>query len=99
MRKSQLLLCLPLFIISCTIAKPGTIYVKQRLGKLDPATKTDGLIIVNPLTTVLIDLPTRTTSGELTEVFKKYGPLKDVYIPQHAKGELRQLKKKRRNGI
>ena len=65
MRKSQLLLCLPLFMISCTIAKPGTIYVKQRLGKLDPATKTDGLIIVNPLTTVLIDLPTRTTSGEL----------------------------------
>ena len=52
-------------MISCTIAKPGTIYVKQRLGKLDPATKTDGLIIVNPLTTVLIDLPTRTTSGEL----------------------------------
>ena len=47
------------------MAKPGTIYVKQRLGKLDPSTKTDGLIIVNPLTTRLIDLPTRTTSGEL----------------------------------
>merc|ERR1712168_1007549 len=31
-------------------------------------------------------LPSGTTSGELTEVFKKYGPLKDVYIPQYAKG-------------
>ena len=31
-------------------------------------------------------LPIGTTSGELTEVFKKYGPLKDVYIPQNAKG-------------
>ena len=33
-------------------------------------------------------LPLGTTSGELTEVFKKYGPLKDVYIPPQAKGEL-----------
>lgn len=62
---SRFLLCLPFVLISCTVAKPGTIYVKQRLGKLDPATKTDGLIIVNPLTTNLIILPTRTTSGEL----------------------------------
>lgn len=31
-------------------------------------------------------LPLGTTSGELTETFKKYGPLKDVYIPPHAKG-------------
>ena len=62
---SRFFLCLPFVLISCTVAKPGTIYVKQRLGKLDPATKTDGLIIVNPLTTNLIILPTRTTSGEL----------------------------------
>jgi len=31
-------------------------------------------------------LPPSTTSGELLEVFKKYGPLKDVYIPPQAKG-------------
>ena len=56
---------LPLLLISCTVAQPGTIYVKQRLGKLDPRTRIDGLILVNPLTTKLIVLPTRTTTGEL----------------------------------
>lgn len=65
MTLSRLICCLPFVLVSCTVAKPGTIYVKQRLGKLDPSTKTDGLIIVNPLITKLIDLPTRTTSGEL----------------------------------
>ncbi len=64
--QTLLLLILPLLFTSCYVTKPGNIYIKQRLGKLQENTRTQGVIFRNPATTQIISLSTRTTNAELT---------------------------------
>ena len=65
-RELQLLILIfPLFITSCMVTKPGNIYIKQRLGKLQENTKKNGVIFRNPATTQIIALSTKTENLEL----------------------------------
>ena len=67
MKKSILFIGLISFIISsCAIVRPGEVGVKQRFGKLKGNPKTQGLVLLNPFTTQLVKIPTRTVNKEVT---------------------------------
>ena len=66
MKKSILFIGLLSFIItSCAVVRPGEVAVKQRFGKLKGNPKTQGLVILNPLTTTLVTIPIRTVNKEV----------------------------------
>ena len=67
MKKSILLIGLVSFLFySCAVVRPGEVGVKQRLGKLKGNPKNQGLVFLNPFTTVLVKIPTRTVNKEIT---------------------------------
>ena len=67
MKKSIFLIGLVSFLFySCAVVRPGEVGVKQRLGKLKGNPKNQGLIFLNPFTTVLVKIPTRTVNKEIT---------------------------------
>ena len=54
-----------LLLTSCAIVRPGEVAVKQRLGKLIGEPKSQGLVLLNPLITEVITIPTRTVNREV----------------------------------
>ena len=52
-------------ISSCGVIKPGEVGVKQKFGKLKGDVQTQGLVILNPLFTELVKIPTRTVNKEV----------------------------------
>ena len=67
MKKSIFLIGLVSFLFySCAVVRPGEVGVKQRLGKLKGNPKNQGLVFLNPFTTVLVKIPTRTVNKEIT---------------------------------
>jgi regulator of protease activity HflC (stomatin/prohibitin superfamily) len=67
MKKTILFIGLISFIItSCAVVRPGEVGVKQRLGKLKGSPKTQGVVLLNPFTTILVKIPTRTVNKEVT---------------------------------
>ena len=51
---------------SCAIVRPGEVGVKQRLGKLNDKIHEPGTVAINPLSTTLIKIPTRTVNLEVS---------------------------------
>lgn len=51
---------------SCTITKPGNIYVKQRLGKLQKNAKVDGVILAIPSISKVLRFSTKTENIPMT---------------------------------
>ena len=52
-------------ISSCAIVNPGEVGVKQQFGKLKGEVQNQGLVILNPLITELVKVPTRTVNKEV----------------------------------
>lgn len=52
-------------ISSCAVVNPGEVGVKRKLGKLTGDIQTQGLVILNPLITDLVTIPTRTVNKEV----------------------------------
>ena len=50
---------------SCAIVRPGEVGVRQKFGRLKGNVISPGLAIVNPLTTILVKIPTRTVNREV----------------------------------
>jgi len=50
---------------SCAVVRPGEIGVKQRFGKLKEKNLEPGLVIINPFTTRIVKIPTRTENQEV----------------------------------
>jgi regulator of protease activity HflC (stomatin/prohibitin superfamily) len=66
MKKSILFIGIMTFIISsCAIIRPGEVGVKQKFGKLKGSTKTQGMMLLNPFTTTIVRIPTRTVNKEV----------------------------------
>ena len=59
-------LSLGAFILSgCAIIRPGEVGVKQRLGTLDTKIHEPGSVLINPFTTKVVKVPTRTMNIEV----------------------------------
>ena len=50
---------------SCAIVKPGEVGVRQTFGRLRGNIIDPGLAIINPFTTTLVKIPTRTVNREV----------------------------------
>tara|TARA_B100000767_G_C19746273_1_gene528679 strand:+ start:1102 stop:1884 length:783 start_codon:yes stop_codon:yes gene_type:complete len=50
---------------SCAVVRPGEVGVRQKFGRLKGNVISPGLAIVNPLTTILVKIPTRTVNREV----------------------------------
>ena len=50
---------------SCAVVRPGEVGVRQKFGRLKGNVISPGLAIVNPLTTILVKVPTRTVNREV----------------------------------
>ena len=50
---------------SCAIVRPGEVGVRQKLGRLKGNIIDPGLALINPLTTILVKIPTRTVNREV----------------------------------
>jgi regulator of protease activity HflC (stomatin/prohibitin superfamily) len=59
------LIVISVIISSCGVINPGEVGVKQKLGKLKGEVKTQGLVLLNPLFTELVKIPTRTVNKEV----------------------------------
>lgn len=59
------LVIISLIISSCGVVKPGEVAVKQKFGKLKGDVQTQGLVLLNPLFTELVTIPTRTVNKEV----------------------------------
>lgn len=69
MKKINLLLGLLSLIMittSCAVVRPGEVGVKQKFGKLKGNPKSQGIVLLNPFTTILVKIPTRTVNKEIT---------------------------------
>jgi regulator of protease activity HflC (stomatin/prohibitin superfamily) len=53
------------FVSGCAIIRPGEVGVKQRLGDLGTEIYNPGSVIINPLTTKMVIVPTRTMNLEV----------------------------------
>ena len=54
------------FILSgCAVIRPGEVGVKQRLGTLDTKIREPGTVLINPFTTKVVKVPTRTMNIEV----------------------------------
>ena len=51
--------------ISCAIVRPGEVGVRQSLGRLRGKPVSPGLALINPFTTILVKIPTRTVNKEI----------------------------------
>ena len=54
-----------IFLSGCSINRPGEVGVKQRLGRLDTKVHEPGSVLINPFTTKVIKIPTRTMNVEV----------------------------------
>lgn len=63
--KSIILSVALLISSSCAIIRPGEVGVKQRLGTLDSAIHEPGYVVINPLITKVVKVPTRTMNLEV----------------------------------
>ena len=54
-----------LFSSGCAIVRPGEVGVKQRLGHLDSKIHEPGSVLINPFTTKVVKIPTRTMNLEV----------------------------------
>jgi len=59
------LVIISLVISSCAVVNPGEVGVKQKFGKLKGPIQTQGLVLINPLITQLVTVPTRTVNKEV----------------------------------
>tara|TARA_B000000565_G_scaffold81014_1_gene58673 strand:+ start:386 stop:1159 length:774 start_codon:yes stop_codon:yes gene_type:complete len=59
------LIVVSVIVSSCAVVNPGEVGVKQQFGKLKGAVKNQGLVILNPLITELVKVPTRTVNKEV----------------------------------
>ena len=59
------LIVISVLISSCAVVNPGEVGVKQQFGKLKGEVKSQGLVILNPLITELVTVPTRTVNKEV----------------------------------
>ena len=50
---------------ACAIIRPGEVGVKQRLGNLDAKIHEPGAVVINPFTTKVVKVPTRTMNLEV----------------------------------
>ena len=53
------------FLNGCAIIRPGQVGVKQSLGKLDSQIHNPGSVIINPIITKMVIVPTQTTNIEV----------------------------------
>ena len=66
MKKTFLnLFVISVIISSCAVVNPGEVGVKQQFGKLKGEVQNQGLVILNPLITELVKVPTRTVNKEV----------------------------------
>jgi regulator of protease activity HflC (stomatin/prohibitin superfamily) len=66
MKNSIFTLSLILLILnSCAIIRPGEVAVRQSFGKLKPIKKTQGLVLLETITTRLVKIPTRTINRDV----------------------------------
>jgi prohibitin 1 len=67
MKKSILFIGLITFLFSscAVVIRPGQVGVKQRLGKLVGTPKSQGVMLLNPFTTTIVKVPTRTVNKEV----------------------------------
>jgi len=68
MKKYKLFIGLLTFLVlstSCAVVRPGEVGVKQKFGKLKGDPKEQGLVLLNPFTTKLLIIPTRTVNKEI----------------------------------
>jgi len=59
------LIVISVIISSCAVVNPGEVGVKQQFGKLKGEVQNQGLVILNPLITELVTVPTRTVNKEV----------------------------------
>lgn len=64
-RTSILGLLVLLFFTGCAVIRPGEVGVKQRLGNLDNKIHEPGNVLINPITTRVVKVPTRTMNLEV----------------------------------
>ena len=66
MKKTFLnLIVISVIISSCAVVNQGEVGVKQQFGKLKGEVQNQGLVILNPLITELVKVPTRTVNKEV----------------------------------
>ena len=65
MKKIVVFVFVGLIVSSCVIVKPGEVGVRQFLGRLKGSPASPGPTIINPLTTTLVRIPTRTVNKEI----------------------------------
>ena len=65
--KNIIICCFLIFTtaISCAIVRPGEVGVRQSLGRLRGKPVSPGLALINPFTTILVKIPTRTVNKEI----------------------------------
>jgi regulator of protease activity HflC (stomatin/prohibitin superfamily) len=63
----SLLLALAGLLSACAVVRPGEVGVKQRLGKLNDKIYYPGTVTINPLTTRVVKIPTRTMNMEVQQ--------------------------------
>ncbi|MCH2197137.1 MAG: prohibitin family protein [Flavobacteriales bacterium] len=84
------LLFVTFILSSCAVIRPGEVGVKQRLGKLTSKIHESGTVGINPFTTTLIRIPTRTVNLEVNlNLPSKEGlnVLSEISILYHIKPE------------
>ena len=54
-----------MLIPSCAIVRPGEVGVRQSLGRLRGKPVSPGIAVINPFTTILVKIPTRTVNREI----------------------------------
>jgi len=65
MKKFITYIFIALIFASCAVVRPGEVGIKQHLGRLKGKPKTQGLVLLNPFTTILLKVPTRTVNKEI----------------------------------
>lgn len=50
---------------SCGVVRPGEVGIKRKYGKLKGDVRSQGLVMLNPFTTTLVKIPTRTVNKEV----------------------------------
>ncbi len=59
------IIAITILFTSCAIVRPGEVGVKQHYGKLKGKPKSQGIVLLNPFTSKLVRIPTRTVNKEI----------------------------------
>ena len=65
MKKLALIAGAATLLTSCAIVNPGEVGIRQTMGKLHGATKTEGMMVINPLVTQVVKVRTSTVNREV----------------------------------